>query len=134
MDEINALGLEQFISDMQAGNISRESIAPILKIAQKVQLQAQENQLTVSTGLGEDRIQLRVTSQNGLLHTAELSGLTMMGQPSVIFAQMNHVDNGVPDITNDGSRLCEYCRWYWLCKTDCTVGKCQYYGIYRKWY
>ena len=103
LDEINALGLEQFISDMQAGNISRESIAPILKIAQKVQLQAQENQLTVSTGLGEDRIQLRVTSQNGLLHTAELSGLTMMGQPSVIFAQMNHVDNGVPDITNDGT-------------------------------
>lgn len=68
-----------------------------------MQLQAQENQLTVSTGLGEDRIQLRVTSQNGLLHTAELSGLTMMGQPSVIFAQMNHVDNGVPDITNDGT-------------------------------
>ena len=35
LDEINALGLEQFISDMQAGNISRESIVSILKIAQK---------------------------------------------------------------------------------------------------
>ena len=103
LDEINALGLEQFIYDMQAGNINRESIAPILKLAQKVQVQAQENQLTVSTELGEDRIQLSVTSQNGLLHTAELSGLTVMGQPSVISAQMNHVDNGVPDITNDGT-------------------------------
>ncbi len=88
---------------MQAGNINRESIVPILKLAQKVQLQAQENQLTVSTGLGEDRIQLIVTSQNGLLHTAELSGLTVMGQPTVISAQMNHVDSGVPDITNDGT-------------------------------
>ncbi len=104
LDEINALGLEQFISDMQAGNINRESIVPILKLAQKVQLQAQENQLTVSTGLGEDRIQLIVTSQNGLLHTAELSGLTVMGQQTVISAQMNHVDSGVPDITNDGTR------------------------------
>lgn len=103
LDEINALGLEQFISDMQAGNINRESIVPILKLAQKVQLQAQENQLTVSTGLGEDRIQLIVTSQNGLLHTAELSGLTVMGQQTVISAQMNHVDSGVPDITNDGT-------------------------------
>lgn len=103
LDEINALGLEQFISDMQAGNINRESIAPILKLAQKVQLQAQENQLTVSTGLGEDRIQLIVTSQNGLLDTAELSGLTVMGQQTVISAQMNHVDSGVPDITNDGT-------------------------------
>ena len=62
-----------------------------MKLAQKVQLQAQENQLTVSTGLGEDRIQLIVTSQNGLLHTAELSGLTVMGQQTVISAQMNHV-------------------------------------------
>lgn len=102
LDEINALGLEQFISDMQAGNISRESVAPILKLAQKVQIQAQKNQVSVSTELGGDRIQLSVTSQNGLLHTAELSGLTVMGQKAIISAQMNHVNNGIPDITNDG--------------------------------
>ena len=102
LDEIEALGLEQFIADMKAGNITRESIAPILKLAQKLQIQAQENQMSVSAELGGDRIQLSVTSQNGLLHTAELSGLTIMDQPAVISAQMNRVNSGVPDIKNDG--------------------------------
>ncbi len=105
IDEIEALGIGQLIANMQAGNINRATIAPLLKVMQKITVGAQEQQLTMSAVFAGEQIELVTTSKNNLLATAEISGITAMEKPTVLYAEMTQVDGNIADISNNSEEF-----------------------------
>ncbi len=98
LDELKHLGVAELIGNLQAGRVTRETLAPAFRLVQKLQLQTELETVSVKTSLGNDEIILR-TSGDQLLRTAHITGLTVLGHRTDLETELIATNEAVDDLT-----------------------------------